>query len=454
MFKHWLLENIILPLGDILTGQEVQKDLKFLQRSKYWSREQIDAFQNERLRALIDHAFNHVPYYHDVMVERGLQPRDIQTKADLYKLPIINKNTIRQEGTQRFISDCIPQSKMIKSGSSGSTGQPFVYYITKESDSMDIAANLRGWYDFGWRLGDKYVKIAQSPRKGVIKEIQDFTIRSMYIAIEDLSNEHIYNVLQQIERYKPVVIRSYPDSLFIIAQHRILYKNRFQHSPLVITTTGNVLQPQMREVIENAFGCEIYDSYGCEGNSGAFECKTHQCYHMAEEYGIPEILDACDKPIKSGIGRLITTDLWNYAMPFIRYDVQDMVELYAEQCTCGRQHLAIKRILGRENEFLIAPSGRKYSMHHFTVFFNPTVTPQLNDSVEQFQFVQHSDKTVTIHVVINERYNKKIEQFLKDYWSKEFGTRVDIQVIERMQITHNNKRKFIIIEKNENAASL
>ena len=437
----------MLPVSDVLTGQRVYKYLKFMQESKKWSREQIDAFQNERLRALIEHAYNNVPFYHDEMERLGLKPADIRTKADLVKLPIINKDTIRKEGLERFTSETLPRSKMILRGSSGSTGQPLLYYATKLNYSVNIAANLRGWYDFGWRLGDKYIKISQNPRKSKLKNLQDWVTRNMYVATADLSDKHMYEIMQDIERYRPVVIRSYPDPLYIMAQYRMVHQGEFTYQPLAITTTGNVLPPQMREVIEKAFGCKIFDSYSSEGNANVFECHTHECYHVSEEYGVTEILDESGNPITKGIGRVITTDLWNYATPFIRYDVQDMVELAEKPCSCGRAHLAIKRILGRDNELLVAPSGRRYTVHHFTVFFEPTVSPELKDSIEQFQFIQHPDGTTTINLVVNKKYDKEVEQYLEAYWAKEFEAKVDVKVVERMPITHNNKRKFIIIEK-------
>ena len=254
-------------------------------------------------------------------------------------------------------------------------------------------------------------------------------------------------MMQQIERYQPKVIRSYPDPLYIMAQYRLAHQGEFTYHPLAITTTGNVLSLQMREIIERAFGCKIYDSYSSEGNANVFECHTHECYHVSEEYGITEVLDEKNNPITSGIGRVITTDLWNYATPFIRYDVQDLVELADKPCSCGRAHMAIKRILGRDNELLVAASGRRYTVHHFTVFFEPTVSPQLKDSIEQFQFVQHKDKTTTINLVVNENYDTDVEHYLIEYWSHEFGSKVDIKILERMPIMHNNKRKFIIIEK-------
>lgn len=447
MLKNILQEKIILPLSDLLTGQSVSKYLKFMLSSKEWSRERIDAFQNERLRKLIEYAYEYVPFYHDVMVEGGLTPDDIRTKEDLYKLPIINKEIMRREGIERFTSTAIPRSKMVKRSSSGSTGQPFEYYATKLCYSVNLAANLRGWYGFGWRLGDRYVKISQNPRKSFIKRLQDRITGCLYIATADLSDEHLHEIMTRIEKYRPVVIRSYPDPMFLMAQYRLKHKNEFTYSPKVLTTTGNVLHPNVRAVIEEAFGCKIFDAYASEGNSNVFECITHQGYHSSEEYGITEVVDDDGNPIDSGVGRLVTTDLWNFAHPFIRYDVQDSVEIDTEPCSCGNRHLRLKRILGRDNELLVAPSGRRYTVHHFTVFFESTVSPELRDSIDQFQFIQHKDGTTTLNIVVNGRYTPLVGKYLEDYWSREFGAAVEVNVVDRIPIMGNNKRRFVIIEK-------
>ena len=126
MIHNWIQEKIVLPISDLIIGQQVNKYLKFVQESKTWSRKQIDAFQNERLRALIKYAYDNVPFYHDEMNSLGLTPEDIQTKEDLSKLPVINKDTIRREGLERFTSKVMPKSQMVMRGSSGSTGQPLM----------------------------------------------------------------------------------------------------------------------------------------------------------------------------------------------------------------------------------------------------------------------------------------------------------------------------------------
>ncbi len=446
MLKNILQEKIILPLSDLLTGQSVSKYLKFMLSSKEWSRERIDAFQNGRLRKLIEYAYEYVPFYHDAMVERGLTPDDIRTKGDLCKLPIINKEIMRREGIERFTSTAMPRSKIVKRSSSGSTGQPFEYYATKLCYSVNLAANLRGWYNFGWRLGDRYVKISQNPRKSFIKRLQDRITGCLYIATADLSDEHLHEIMTQIEKYRPVVIRSYPDPLFLMAQYRLKHKDEFSYCPKVLTTTGNVLHSNVRAVIEEAFGCKIFDAYASEGNSNVFECATHQGYHSSEEYGITEVVDDDGNPVDSGVGRLVTTDLWNYAHPFIRYDVQDRVEVDDSACECGNSHMKIKRILGRDNEMLVAPSGRRYIVHHFTAYFEPTVTPELKDSIDQFQIVQHKDGSTTIKMVVNDRYDDSIGTIVKSHWEREFGAPVIIEVVDKIQINKNNKRRFIVIE--------
>lgn len=447
MLKNILQERVILPLSDIITGQKVSRYLKFLLTSKSWNREQIDNFQNERLKRLIEYSYENVPFYHDEMRKRGITPSDIQSKEDLYKLPVINKEIMRKEGIERFTSQSMPKSKMILKSSSGSTGQPFKYYATKLSYSVNLAANLRGWYNFGWRLGDKYVKISQNPRKSFIKRIQDSITGNLYLATADLSDEHLHEMMQQIEDYKPLVIRSYPDPLYLMAKYRLEHKSEFSFCPKVITTTGNVLHENVRHIIEEAFGCKIFDAYASEGNSNVFECPTHCGYHSSEEYGITEFLDEQNNPVKQGTGRIITTDLWNYAHPFIRYDVQDLAEIDSEPCPCGNEHKRIKKILGRDNELLIAPSGKKYCVHHFTVFFESTVTPELKDSIDQFQFIQHKNQDITIKLVVNKKYDSEVERFLTKYWCMEFKSNVDIQIVDKIPIMNNNKRKFIIIEK-------
>ena len=441
--NHFIQENIILPVGDLATGQSVGKHLRFLQQSKYWSREQIDDFQNQKLKSLIEHAYEYVPFYRDLFESLKLTPRDVQTKDDLVKLPVISKATLKREGVDRFTSGKYAKKDLQKRASSGSTGEPLHYLSTKESYSVNLAAILRGWYDMGFRLGDKYVKLSGNQRKSTLKKIQDSLSNNRYIPVDPMTDETFASVLQIFEEYQPDIIRCYPDLLLFLAKYKAAHPE-YRYAPKAITTTGNMLFPDDRKKIESAFDCKIFDSYSCEGNSCVFECPTHTCYHSAEEYGITEVLDSDNVRVRSGVGRLITTDLWNLAHPFIRYDTQDLVEVDETPCTCGRSHLRINKILGRDNEVLSMPNGRRFIVHQFTIFFG--TRPELNKSVERFQIIKKKDGDVLLKLVVNERYDSAIQEYITGYWADAFGAEVRVEVVDSLPLLGNSKRRFIVNE--------
>ena len=437
-----ITENIVLPLSDLITGQSVASKLRFLQTSQWWTQEQINTYQNEHLKFLIRHAYSTVPYYKDLFNSLNIKPEDITCKDDLKKLPVLTKKIIREEGTDRFTSDSFPARKRINMSTSGSTGEPLLYYTSRDAYSLNIAANLRGWYWMGFRLGDKYMKLSQNPRKNLIKRLQDRLSKNCYLSTNPLIDENFNSILEKVESYKPAVIRSNPDPLLFLARYRKQHPN-FIYSPLTITTTGATLFPEARKEIEEAFGCKIYDTYSCEGNSNFFECPSHTGYHSAEEYGISEILDENEHPVRSGFGRLVATDLWNLAHPFIRYDTGDLVEIDTKECECHRTHLKIKRILGRSSD-AFTRNNRKFIFHHFTVFFSRRDLPCFG-TIKQFQIINQKVR-VLFKLVVNQTFNEAISSFIRTYWQKEMQTTVEIQIVEHIPLTESGKHQLIINE--------
>jgi phenylacetate-CoA ligase len=385
-----------------------------------------------------------VPYYRELFSSLGLHPHDVEKVDDLHKLPILAKATLFNKGIEMFSSTSIANKYRIQSSSSGSTGEPLFYFNTKAAYSMNLAASLRGWYWMGYRLGDKYIKLSQNQRNLTLKKVQDKMSRNLYLATNPLVDKNFEFILREIERYKPKFIRCYPDPLLFLARYKQNH-SEFKYNPIAITTTGNMLHPETRSEIETAFGCKIFDSYSCEGNSTVFECPSHSCYHSTEEYGVSEVVDNNGIPIKSGIGRLISTDLWNYAHPFIRYDTQDLVEISDETCVCGRQHLRINRIIGRNNDILVAKNGQKFIVHNFTGFFQNDLR-QIKRSIDQFQVMHLKNGNLKFRLVINDNYDQSVSDFIISHWGHEFGSAVEIEITDKIELTNSDKRKFIIHE--------
>jgi len=108
------------------------------------------------------------------MNENGLKPQVIYGIQDLHKIPLLGKSNVNKEGLNRFTSKGFPATKTMKQSCIGSTGEPLFYTATKEAYSMNIAANLLGWYWMGYRLADKYIKLSQNPRKSRLILLQYF----------------------------------------------------------------------------------------------------------------------------------------------------------------------------------------------------------------------------------------------------------------------------------------
>jgi len=442
--RNILYENVVLPVSDLVTGQHVSASLRFLKKSELWTRQQIDDYQNDRLRKLIKHAVTTVPYYRDLFKQLGLTPDDIQTKEDLKKIPIVDKTIMRKEGIERFTSEAYSPAKRIFQRSGGSTGETFSFYVTKEEYSFNLATKLSTWYNAGYRLGDRYVKIANAERSSLLKKVQDLMNNSVLITFSNIHEDELGNVLKEIERIRPLYIRSYPLPLYLLAQYKKKHEG-YHYSPKYIFTTGSTLSDNYRNEIESAFGCKIIDSYSCEGNANVYQSPNCDRYHVSEEFGITEVLDNEGNVVENGIGRVISTDLWNFAHPFIRYDTRDLVEVSDEPCMCGNPRKRINRIMGRECESFLQSDGKYITVHDLTGYFKKK--NHINMSIEAYQLVKMKDGSVCFRMVTNSNFTDEMKQEIIAYWSVELARIVSVEIVDEIPLMGNNKRLTIVEEK-------
>jgi phenylacetate-CoA ligase len=441
--KH-INKRIMLPLSDLINGTEIAARLCFLEKSQSWSRNELEAYQDERLRYMIKYACQNIPFYNETFRELHLTPSDIQTRADLDKLPVITKDTVRRTGIERFLDQSSDRKHWISFYSSGSTGEPFQYYLSRESFSMKYASAIRGWSWMGFSLGDSYAKLSQNERKGWNKKLQDKVNRCSYYFIPDLRPTTLLQVIQRLQNDKPSFLRCYPDPLYFMAQQMRDEGIRFQWVK-AINTTGNILTPEARNLIENQFGCKLYDSYSCEGSAMYFQADGFEGYLGSMESAITEVIDQDGHAVEEGgTGLHITTELWNTAMPFIRYNTQDLVILSAGTGNhSGRQLFALDRIVGRDNDVLIAPDGNRLIVHLFTIYF------EYFNSIRQFQVEQTTSDEFIFRLVVDSTFTKEIEKKIHDYWVRFLNGKANviIEIHKQIPLCYSGKRRFLIRNK-------
>ncbi len=440
--RNFITEKIILPGSDIARGTEMRKMLDLLLETQFWSRGQLEEYQNRKLQKLIRHAYENTAYYRELFDGIKLKPSDIKTADDLIKIPVLSKSDIRKNFPDRIVARNIPASDHVYISSSGSTGEPLTFARSKHAHSIVYAANIRGWYWMGFRLGDKYVKLSQNPRNSKIKKIQDRFNNCKYLFSQQLIDENFEHIVKEIRNFRPKVLRGYPDPLFFLSQY--IKRNGIDDIQVpLITTTGNILFPEARKLIEEQFHGKIFDSYSCEGGAIVAECPTHECYHSAMEYAISELVDENNQPVQGERGRLLTTDLDNFATPFIRYDTKDILVRSDKECSCGRGLMSIEKIEGRDNDILITPSGKFLIVHNFTGFF------EFLTEVDGFQVYQKEPDYLIIRMKINDTFTGETMKAVQAYWLKYIGNdmKIEYEIVDEIEPSPSGKRRFLIRDK-------
>lgn len=423
----FLHEHIILPLSDLVKGEQVHKYLRLLREAEMWTDEQMNDFQQQRLRQLLTYVAKEVPFYHDWFHDHGLDP----TTASLDQMPIVDKAVMRQEGIERFAAEGFPEKDRMVLRSSGSTGEPFVFYDTRLSYSVNMASKLRTWYQAGYRLGDRYMKISSSARGSWMKRLQDCFNCCTFEVFDSINDDSLGKILDDIERRRPLFIRSYPDPLYMLALFRMKH-GHYSHKPKYIMTTASTLTDHQRSTIEQAFGCSVIDSYSCEGTPNTYQTADSDIYRVCNYYGIIEVLDDDGAHVENGTGRVVSTDLWNYAEPFIRYDTKDLVEV---------RNGNIVRIAGRSSECVAMSDGSLLSANNLTHFFNRKV-----DTVSAYRLICRRDGSVEVMVVPTKMFSDSDKAEIVNYWKDYLKTDVSVHIVDDIPMRKNGKYQTIVNE--------
>lgn len=447
---NYIAKNLILPIADLYLDTSVMKKLYFLEKSQWWNPKDIESFQNKKMRQLICHAYNNVPYYHDLFRSLSLTPNDIKTKEDLKKLPILNKEDIRRN-PNLFLAKNIKKSTMIKVATSGSSGKPFEYMMDNTVVSISRAMGLRGWGFTGYNLGDKIVTIAGSallPEKLSHLDTLIFKMhRNLPFSSYNMDNDKVKLYVQQILKFKPKYIRGYPSSISIIADY--FYRNEIKYNHLsAIMTTAETLSKIQRKKISDAFDCDIFDQCGCnDGGEYLCECSEHVGYHIGSERSLHEFVNEYGESVSDNeVGNIILTDLWNYSMPMIRYNSGDLAIYTEELCPCGRGLPIVKSIVGRTADQIVLPDGNLLPGLTFTDILDNSGKYGNAHKIEDYQIIQEKINKFTIYLVINENYSDKTNSEILNFFEGHMGVplKVDFKFVDQIPKTKANKRKLVI----------
>jgi phenylacetate-coenzyme A ligase PaaK-like adenylate-forming protein len=338
-----------------------------------WPRERIDAFQRERLGALVEHASTSSPFYRDLYGGR-LDRRDVRLES----LPAVTKSMM-MDALDRFFTDprltretleghleaIGPHDELLLGqyrvmASSGSSGRKGIYVYDRAAWSECTSGAMRSSRMMGvqprFPRRRRMAQVAAPDAKHMTTRGASSMKVGLFDSIILSASQPIASLVAALQRHQPDFLVGYPSAIALLAVEQL--EGRLRIAPEVVCTSSEVRTAEMTDRMRAAWGIEPFNVLGLtESGITANECAAHAGLHVFEDACIYEVVDEHDRPVPSGRqgAKVLVTNLYNRTQPFIRFEVTDLVTVTDEPCPCGRTFRRITSIEGRSDDVLELP---------------------------------------------------------------------------------------------------
>ncbi|MEJ5359830.1 MAG: hypothetical protein WHT06_14305 [Desulfobacterales bacterium] len=438
-----ICRNIIAPLWAAREKSPYLRVARELKRTEFKPADEVREIQLQKLRRIIQHAWANTKYYRETWHASGFNPEDLKSIEDLASLPILTKDDIRAN-KERMVAENIPKEKLLPKKTSGSTGVSLEFFVDDESLQWKRGCTL--YFDewSGWRLGDKIAAIWGNPThrtnwRAVLRNV--LLERYDFLDTLKMGEKEMLAFYQRQLRRKPKLLFGHAHSIYLFSN--FLKKRGLKpFRPKGIISTCMVLHDFERRVIEETFGCKVFNRYGCEEVSLiACECEAHEGLHLNLNTLVVEFIKD-GRPAKPGKpGAIVVTDLTNYGMPFIRYKVGDVGIPSGRNCSCGRNLPLMESLEGRVADYVITPEGNLISGISLTENFAVKLP-----EIKQLQIIQEKSDFLIFKVVKGEGFAADSEQKIRALALERFGPKMHYacEYVDAIPQEANGKYRFCI----------
>ena len=406
-----------------------------LNKTQWYPMERLVEMQNQKLRHIVNYAYENVPYYHTLFNSLKLKPGDIQTQADLQYLPVLEKETVRQN-PEAFVSVKKRRSFLYKCYTSGTTGKPLTIYRDLENVWFEHATLQRQWAWGGLDYTDYYATLKGEMLMPKHRSTPPYwknnpAEHKLMMSIFHLSGRTVNDYLFALYKFKPTAIEGYPSTVHVLA--RLMDEHQIRFPVRAVFTSSEMLTEEQRDLIVKVFDAPVYDFFGSVERVAAIHTCEHGNYHVLPEYSVVEYL-----PINGNNGKgyfqLVGTTLNNEAMPLLRYRIGDVVVPSAKACSCGREMPVIQQIDGRQDDYILTPTGKWITRLDFIFKSVPGIV--------EGQIVQTEIDQVIVKIVPDSDYKKENGTMVKAKLADRLRDNISIQVQEVSSIPRGGRGKF------------
>jgi len=357
------------------------------------TRRHIVECRDRRVRRLIAHAYETVPYYRRLLQRSGIDPSDVGTAADLRNIPVSTKDNLRAVPVADMLQRGADPRRLKSSTTSGFSGEPFTVRYTPLEQ---CAAGLFGWRAMrllGLRPTDRLATVlhlrhcGEAHRSALKRRVP---YRELYVDCCQ-SDEGIFRILR---RYRPTYLGGYAGALTHLAG-AITEADRRHIRPRAIVTSAEVLTDAMREQIRWGFGAPVHNVYYTqEIRLIAWECRESGELHVSDDGVVLEVLKNGRPAAPGEEGEVVATNLSFFTMPIIRCRLGDIATQGAETCPCGLPFPTLRKVIGREIDYFPLPDGRLLHPNQIVGTMLDTA-----DWVRRYQLVQERKDRIVLRAV-------------------------------------------------------
>jgi phenylacetate-CoA ligase len=440
LLQHAMISAYGWKLARLRYGGEYTRYLEELLRSQYASESELAELQNENLRLLIRHCYENVPYYAQLLRKLRLTPGDFQGINDLQKLPLLAKETVRRQPELFHARDYTNRPCEI-ANTSGTTGTTLQVRVEVEGRRKNYAFfnRLKLWA--GVNPSARTATFGGRTIVPVSKQRAPFwrynlATNTLLFSSYHLREKNMPAYLAKLRDWAPELIDSYPSSVFLLARYAAEQKVLVA-TPKAIITSSETLVSDQRQLIGRVFQSKIFDQYG----SAEQVCFISQCesgnYHVHPEFGVVEFLPDDHQRADAGV-RIVATGFTNWAMPLLRYDTGDLAIPANRGCNCGRKFQTLERIIGRADDLVITPDGRRVG--RLDPVFKGLHT------IRQAQIVQESLEVLRVRIVPGEGFSRADQESIQRELEKRLGKDIEylFEIVSEIALGAGGKFRAVI----------
>ncbi|HNA82502.1 MAG TPA: hypothetical protein PLL19_11125 [Thiobacillaceae bacterium] len=390
------------------------------------------AMQRQDFADLVRHAAANVPYYTHRLGDPGAWDGRPES------LPILTKEDVRNH-LDDLLDRHADRTRVGIGHTGGSTGQPLAFWYDEAKHELMRAGMMRGFMMSGWRPGQKVLYL-WGARQDVGKDgvfgqrLADALAGERTVAALEYSEERLAGWAALIRRWRPTLLYGYASALAELARYVADRDLAMPDSLVGVYCTAEMLLDEPRALMARAFGCKVFNQYGCrEVPNIAWECRHGGLHVMADLVHLESVP-------RDGEDRLLVTALSNRLMPFIRYELGDAGRLLAGECPCGSPFPLMEMGLCRQNDLIRIAGGKR---------IHPAVFNRLLyglTQIRQYQWRQVAVDRMCLDLVCSPPLDGGLVARLEASLRAEVDPAMTLEVNYRTEIprTSSGKQRYII----------